>query len=330
MTEVIGLPIWMIGLLLLAIFATVVVAIVRVGSVHSFGFMAQIAAIAILAGFAWLYLERLGVQDRVEYRRNIESRLSALNTQALTPNSNLACLDIVTEDLVHDGCEKVLYSSPEQVSAALVFVGARLDILRDIAALPNALESQYDVLRGRLLKTIASDRYGFVSQVLQSRDGCTPDNCYAFEFIANRAQIVANMRERAYETRLTTHASNWTDKPAAAPVAAAVPVPAPAAAPPPAKESQLNLNFPSAASIPPVSIMANEPGMGGQNGVDASAKPEAKPAQGQPSARRPAAKPPAQPKQRPAAQAAQEPVADPFPQPVAPQASGGGDGARAQ
>jgi hypothetical protein len=68
--------------------------------------------------------------------------------------------------------------------------------------------------------------------------------------------------------------------------------------------------FPGADAIPPVSIMNNEPGMPGQNGVDATAKPDtAKPAQ---QARRPAAK-------RPAAEPAAAPAGSPgFPVPIAP------------
>lgn len=313
MTDVVGLPIWMIGFFALVIVVLLAIAIARVGSRHTFGFFAQVAASLVLVGIAWFYLDRLGEQDRSEYRRNIEARLSALTAQALLPNSNLACLDAGIGEVVQEACEKVLYSSPEQVSAALSFVGARLDILRDIAALPDPDEAAYDKLRAPLISSLQADRYGLVAQVLLGRDRCSPDKCYAFEFLPNRDRVVANMNERAYETLVTRHAAAWGDKSAAPALAAAAPAP-PA---PPAKEpSQLPVNFPSAASIPPVSIMANEPGMPGQNGVDAPPKSEAKQPPAPP--RRPAQKAAAQPRPPARSQPPEPPQAQPFPQPVAP------------
>jgi hypothetical protein len=333
MTDVIGLPVWMIGFFALVILVLMAIAVARAGSAHTLGLFGQVAGLALVVGVAWLYLDRLSEQDRGAYRQNIEARLSALTAQSLLPNSHLACLDAAAEDLVQEACEKALYSSPEQVSAALTFIGARLDILHDIAMLPEPEEAAYDKLRVPLLRTLQADRYGLVAQVLQGRDSCTADKCAAFDFLKQREQLVANMKDRAYETRLTKHAVSWSDKPAPA-LAAAAPAPQPPAPLPP-KESQLNLNFPSSASIPPVSIMANEPGMPGQNGVDAPPKPEAKqpPAAAQAPAKKQPQKAAAQPKQRPAAPAApaapaQEGQADPFPQPVAPAAqTTGGPGA---
>jgi hypothetical protein len=318
-TDVVGLPIWMIGSVGLVIVVLLAIAIARVGSRHTFGFFAQVAASLVLVGIAWFYFDRLGEQDRSEYRRNIEARLSALTAQALLPNSNLACLDAGIGNAVQEACEKVLYSSPEQISAALSFVGARLDILRDIAALSDPEEATYDKLRAPLIRSMQDDRYGLVAQVLQGRDLCTPDKCHAFEFLTNRDRILGNMNQRAYEERVAHYALGWSDKPGGPALAAVVPPPPPPPSAPPAKEpSQLPVNFPSAASIPPVSIMANEPGMPGQNGVDAAPKPEAKQPPAPP--RRPAQKAASQPqpKQQARPQSPEPQQAQPFPVPVAP------------
>lgn len=316
-TDVVGLPVWMIAAIALLVLVLLVFAIARAGSPRNFGLFGQVAAVALLVGFAWLYLDRLGQQDRAEHRRNIEARLSALTAQALLPNSNLACLDAAAADLTQEACEKALYSSAEQVSAALTFIEARLDVLRDVAALPKSEAAAYEKLRAPLVRSMQADHFGLVAQVLQGRDGCTVEKCPAFEILKNSAQIVANMKDRAYETRLTKHASNWSDKPAAAVAASPAPVHPP-------KESQLNLSFPSASSIPPVSIMANEPGMPGQNGVEAVTKPEAK----QPPAKRPPQKAAAQPKQPAPARSSEPPPAaeqaNPFPQPVTPAQTTGG------
>jgi hypothetical protein len=313
----IELPIWMIAFFALALVVLLVVSVVRVGSPRSLGWVGPAAGLALLVGTAWIYLDRLGTQDRAEHRRQIEARLSAITAQSLLPNSNLACLDISGEDLVQEACEKALFSSPEQVSAALTFVGLRLDVLREISALPKKEEAVLDRLRAPLARTIEADLYGLVAQVLQSRDGCSADQCPAFIFLKNYAQIAANMQERAYAARITKHASTWSDKPAPAPAAAS---PAPQAQLPAPKESQLNLNFPSSSSIPPVSIMANEPGIPGQNGVEPGKQP--------PAARRPPPqKSASQPKQTPPRAAPAVPgetLSDPFPQPIAPPQTTGG------
>lgn len=316
MTDVTGWPVWMTGFLVLVVVVLLAIAVARMGTRINFGFFAQVAAAFALVGIAWLFLDRLGSQDRAEFRRVIEARMAALTVQSLLPNSNLACLDAAVGDAVEEACEKVLYSSPEQVSAALTYIGARLDVLRDIAALPDREQLAYARLRDPLIRSAQDDRYGFVAQVLQGRDQCSPDKCYAFEFLKNYYQIVVNMTERSYEARVTRFASGWDEKSGGAAVAAAAP-----AAPPPARDpSQLPVNFPSAASIPPVSIMANEPGMPGQNGVDAAPKPVPP--------RRPAEKkaPPArqQARPQPAPPPEQQSQSQPFPEPVAPvQASGG-------
>ncbi len=316
MADGMGLPIWMIGLLVLVIVVLLAIAVARMGTRINFGFFAQVAAAFALVGIAWLFLDRLGAQDRAEYRRSIEARMTALTTQSLLPNSNLACLDAAVGDAVEEACEKALYSSPEQVSAALTYVGARLDVLRDIAALPERDQAAYERLRDPLVRSAQADRYGLVAQVLQGRDQCAPDKCYAFDFLKNHYLIVVNMTERSYETRVTRYASAWGEKQSSPAVAAAAP---PSLAP--VKElSQLPVNFPSAASIPPVSIMANEPGMPGQNGMDAA--PRSAPP------RRPAEKkapPPARQQARPQLQPQEpQPQSLPFPEPVAPpvQASG--------
>lgn len=317
MTDGMGLPVWMIGLLVLVVVVLLAIAVARMGTRISFGFFAQVAAALALVGIAGLILDRIGEHDRAEYRRGVEARMSALTMQSLLPNSNLACLNSAIGDVAEEACEKALYSSPEQISAALAYVGAKLDVLRDIAALHEREQAAYERLREPLVRAAQADRYGFVAQVLQGRDHCSPDQCYAFLFLKNHYLIVVNMTERSYEARVTRYASGWNEKASGAAVATAAAPPAPAVKEP----SQLPVNFPSAASIPPVSIMANEPGMPGQNGVEAAPRSEAK------QSRRPAEKKATSARQqlRPQEPSPPQQQSQPFPEPVAPpvQASGG-------
>ena len=319
MTNMIALPLWAIGAALLVVIALVAVAIARAGSRQAFGFFAQVAASLLLVGVAWLYLDRLEAQDRAAQRSAIEARLSGLTAQALLPNSHLACLDGDAGEAVNESCEKALYGSPEQVAAALTYVGKRIDILRDIAEISNPNDATYARLRGPLARSIEADRYGFVAQVLQGRDGCSPQSCYAFDFVA-RDRLAANMSERAYDAKVLLYASGWGEKQPSAPALASSSQPQPSG-------RTVDINFPSAASIPPVSIMSNEPGMPGQNGMDSSVvkpDPKATEARSEPRAPTPPPQPrrappqkQATPKQQPAPQTA-PPAADPFPQPIAP------------
>lgn len=301
MIQTLELPTWAIACALLFVVTLAAVAVVRVGTRPTFGFFGQVVASLLLVAVAWIYLERLDAHDRTEQRRAIEARLGALTAQSLAPNSNLACLDSDAGALVQEACEKALYSSPENVSAALAYVGGRIDVLREIAARPDAEETVYTRIRAPLARNLEADRYGLVAQVLQARDGCTPDSCYAFDLVQQPDQLAANMKERAYDARVVRYASGWTERPSSPALASHAPQQTPPFSP-------VNINFPTASSIPPVSIMSNEPGMPGQNGVDATAKPE----------RSPSATSPRRPTQKAQAPRPTTAQPDPFPQPVTP------------
>ena len=248
MTETIALPLWAVAAAAAVVALLAIVTVLRVGSRQAFGLL---GAAVILAGAGWLVLDRLDAQAKAEQRRNIEARLAALQAHALRPNSNLSCLDTTGGNVVYEACERVLFSSPEQISAALNYVSARIDLLREIAALPDREEAAYAGIRIPLMRSIEADRFGLVAQVLTARDGCKPGACYAFDLVQRREQLVANMTERAYEVRIGRFASTWSDKPTGSgPALASTPA---AAQAPAASTSALNLNFPSASSIPPVS-----------------------------------------------------------------------------
>ncbi|MFZ5692753.1 MAG: hypothetical protein ACOY5F_16010 [Pseudomonadota bacterium] len=326
-----GFPLWGAAALAAILALVTVVAILRFGGRTVFGVL---AASAVIVGMGWLALERIDPQGKADQRRAIEARVAALNAQALLPNSNLACVDAVGGDMVHEACERALFSAPEQVAAALNYVGARLDVMREIAALPDREAAAFESLRAPMLRSLQADRFGLVAQVLTARDDCRPDSCYAFDFLENRDRVVANMTERSYDARVARFAAAWSEKasasgPAAPALAAQTTRPSPPNHP-------VNINFPTADSIPAVSIMSNEPGRPGQNGVAAAPSPRPEPrAQPQPPAPPQSLIPPSQPSQtapaRRPAQKAQAPrpqappqpasppppaEADPFPQPV--------------
>jgi hypothetical protein len=329
-----GFPIWGAAALAAILAVVAIVLILRFGGRAVFG---ALTASIVVVGLGWLAFERMDTQARADQRRAIEARVAALNAQALLPNSNLACLDAVGGDMVHEACERALFAAPEQVAAALNYVGARLDVMREIAALPDRDAAAYESLRAAMLRSLQADRFGLVAQVLTARDECRPDSCYAFDFLQSRDRVVANMTERAYDGRVARFAPAWGEKGGVPGTSA--PALAAQAAPPSPPHHPVNINFPTADSIPAVSIMSNEPGRPGQNGVAAVPStrepraqsqapappqsltpPQASQApQGSPApARRPAQKAQApRPAPQPQASPPPQPVeADPFPQPV--------------
>jgi hypothetical protein len=206
--------------------------------------------------FAWVLVSRLPTLEQPIDRGAIEMRSAELTARAIAPGSALACLDTVASAAVEDGCEKALFSTPETVAAAVAYVDARYSLLAPSIALADR-DPTYRPSLERLRRAIETDRFGLVAHVLTTR-GCTVSSCPDLRLLRDSSAVLANMKSRAFETRVGVHALAW--QPSGATVAAA-----PAAsdgatgAAPPTAAGPGKYEFPSADSIPPVSIMAPEP-----------------------------------------------------------------------
>ena len=142
---------------------------------------------------------------------------------------------------------------------------------------------------GTTRRTLEADRFGFVAHVLETR-GCTPEDCAAFKLLRYASRVKTNLKDHAFEAHVTQYAANWPAGSVATAVVAS-PVPSAIALPPsPSTTSSVSrFNFPSSASIPPVSIMSAEP-TGSTSPNNASAEP---PTPEKPPARRQSASKPA-------------------------------------
>ncbi|NEW89918.1 hypothetical protein DU475_21990 [Rhodopseudomonas sp. WA056] len=196
----------------------------------------------------------------------------------------LACVDDLAGDMVLSACEKALFSSPETVAAAVSYASARLARLTALGD-AAAADKQMTPELARLRRAIERDRYGLIAYVLASQDRCQPTDCPAFRSLTDTSRIAANIGEHLYETTLTRYAPSWggpmsagfggaAANGAAAPAQGAVPAPAAVTEAPSGKPT--DIDFPTSASIPPVSIMAPEPGQGAASA--GSARPAAAPA----------------------------------------------------
>jgi hypothetical protein len=122
-----------------------------------------------------------------------------------------------------------------------------------------------DGMRRPLRRSLETDSFGFLAHALAVRDGCSSQDCRALDALRDSSRVRANLSGRTLERYLDRYATAWAQTPdAPVPVADAGATGQPAAAPQPGGPGQrkvvVNIDFPTAASIPPVSIMNPEPG----------------------------------------------------------------------
>jgi len=218
-----------------------------------------LAVVAVAA-----FIDRLALVQQAAERRTLIERAAALDRVALAPGSALACLDAGAGEAVENACEKAVFASPQTAAAAVAYMGARLQLLKDAAAFTPDKDVNAALATSR--RAFELDRYGVAAQVLASRDGCTAAHCTAFALLGDTKALKANMKAQAFSQYVSRYAAGWNAAPAKAPsvsqtpaaVAPTMPVTAEAPTAQPIKPGE-HWDFPSAASIPPVSIMNAEP-----------------------------------------------------------------------
>jgi hypothetical protein len=215
----------------------------------------------------WIFLDRSAEGERERERRALEARMSELAIRALTPGSPLACLDAIAGDAVETACERALFSNPEVTASAVSYVAERLKLLAYGLQAASRSDPGYGSALLALRQSLESDRFGIVAQVLSLRDSCTPAQCDTFALLRDTSRVRANLRDRTFDAYVARYAANWSEHDARAgqPVAEA------ASNGPPTTGSigttsairpamaPLHYDFPSASSIPAVSIMTPEP-----------------------------------------------------------------------
>jgi len=258
----------------IAVFVLVVLArlvLHRIGS--SFPGVLVVCGLALAGAVgAYVLVDRSAIYELSPDRRAIETRAAELTARSLAPGSALSCLDAVASTVVEEACEKPLFASAEAVAAAVAYVDARFSLLAGSAALADR-DPGYRPVFERLLRALEADRYGLVAHVLTTR-GCKGAGCPELRLLRDPTRVVANMKAHLFETSVGAHALSWHSNGPAVSVASVPPVPAPpsttaigtgATVPVtsggPAAAASSKFDFPSASSIPAVSIMNAEPGL---------------------------------------------------------------------
>lgn len=226
-------------------------AALRAGSV--------IVTAALGAAMAWAFLSPADLSSRSAERQTLQARADALSAQARVPGSPLACLDAVAGDSLEAACEKALFASPSSVAAAASYVAARLTLLSSISAFASRSGENVDDVAAALRRSLETDRFGFLAHILAIRDGCTSQSCKALAVLHDASRVRANLSSETFDRHLEHYATLWAAMPDGASADAAHATAQANTASAPGPHKMVNIDFPSASSIPAVSIMNPEP-----------------------------------------------------------------------
>lgn len=222
--------------------------------------------------------QRPSVQSRRALLSGLEARAFELTTRALGPASPLACLATRAGDLVQTACEKGVFGTPDATASAVAYVETQIALLADERRGAVTPPTDNGVLLSGVRQVVEADPYGIAAFVLATRYGCRADACPAFAWFTNTARLRDNLAAELYSKTVAKYAGDARDQAPPPPLAARIdnavgattaPVPgAPeipisaipgALTPTGATPAPSGMDFPSADSIPPVSIMNSEP-----------------------------------------------------------------------
>jgi hypothetical protein len=218
-----------------------------------------IALAAVFTGsLTWACFD--GAVLRAE-RNALDMRAGQLTAQAITTGSMLACLDPLSGDTVEGACEREVFASPERVAAATSYVAAQFVLLTDMAGYRKRGGSDIDGALVSLRRTLEADPFGFLAHVLVTREGCTSDNCAALALLHDLSHVRTNLIAQTFDHFVDHYREVWGKSPDTLGVAATnAAIAGTAEANVPGKHKVVvNIDFPTAASIPPISIMNPEP-----------------------------------------------------------------------
>jgi hypothetical protein len=250
------------GALAALIVVLLVVAFRRTGAAR--GLLLPIAAVVLFGLGLMAVLDRMTEGERAAERRSLAQRNAELTAQALAPGSTLACLDGAAGDAVENACEKTVFAGPQSAAAAVAYMAARLTLLADGVGFARHGNPDFAASLAGLRRAIELDRYGIAAHVLAVRDGCIAERCGAFALLDNTDVLKSNLKAQVFDQYVSRYAADWNKaEPKTAPMAEKQPpasVPLASASEAPAKTPLSDkYDFPSADSIPAVSIMNAEP-----------------------------------------------------------------------
>lgn len=256
-------PLWIAALSAAFLVLTVCALVLRRSRQGAFAGIGRFFLIMLTAGLGasliWAILDNAAVRDRDAQRSALKLRAGELTAQALVPGSTLACLDALAGETVQAACERAVFATPANVASAVVYVAAQYALLSDMTAFSRQSggagigDDLVPLRRG-----LEADPFGLLAHVLVRRDGCTSEHCAAFALLRDPSHVRTNIIARTLQHYVDHYRDVWARS--AEMAAAGVGDVSPTGTADPAKRKvPVNIDFPSAASIPPISIMNPEP-----------------------------------------------------------------------
>lgn len=208
--------------------------------------------------FAWTFLRYAATGHR---ERRLESRINELKAQALAPGSPFACLDPSIGETIQVACEHEVFASPATVATEIFYVWSEFTLVSDVAANPTKNADDVERATLSLRRSLEADRFGFLAYLLAIRNGCTSANCPALAVLKDPAHVRLNIVAHTFDHYVANYRQSWAKA-----QEAAAGFGLSSYQPTPAKRKIVDINFPSAASIPPIHIMTPDAGAPGAAG----------------------------------------------------------------
>jgi len=295
-TGTLVLPVWASAAAAAVLVALALLAVWRAGALRVVAVLVVLAALGYAGWIGSSVLDRIANGHRVDELRSFEARAHDLLARALLPGSPLSCLDNGAGEQVALSCERVLFGSPENVASAVAYVTARISLMIDgLDAASRDGDDRYEGVLHMLRRGLDSDPYGIVAHVFLQQPNCEPESCEMLSLLRDPNKVRVNLQDKTFDMVVARNAVHWTQSSGGSPQAdaakgdASSPIAgasAPAGAPVASK-----YDFPSADSIPPVSIMNAEPSRppaAASGSTAAAPAPKPAPRRSSPSARTPA------------------------------------------
>ena len=259
-------PLW-IAAVSAAALALVVCALAfgraRKGALAACGRVLLVAIGAGLCGvLVGALLQSSVARDRAAERVALEARAAQLSVQTLSPGSPLACLDAVSGEAIETACTKALFASPAGAAAAISYVAAQFALLADMSAYRDRGGSDIGNTLEPLRHALEADPFGILAHVLATRDGCTAEHCAPLRLLHDAAHVRTNLIAHTLDRYVDQFREAWArapDLPLAELPGSAEPTGSLATNAAGKRKVMVNIDFPNAASIPPISIMNPEP-----------------------------------------------------------------------
>jgi hypothetical protein len=225
---------------------------------------------------AWALLQNTAARDRAAERLALQARATQLSAQGLSPGSPLACIDAVAGEAIETACTKAVFASPAGVAAAISYVAAQFALLSDMTAYGDRGGRDIGTTIEPLRRALEADPFGVLAHVLATRDGCTAENCPPLRLLRDASHVRTNLIAHTLDRYVDQFREAWArspELPLAELPGGAEPTGAIAPNALGKRKVMVNIDFPNAASIPPISIMNPEPNGPAEPRAGANADP---------------------------------------------------------